>query len=168
MTAPRIFLGIDPGLAGAIAAITDAGALIGVLEMPTLPHGKTKRVHAVRVRQFIDDALHQTGGTVALALLEQVASRPRQSSQSVFTFGRAFGAVEAVLSGMQLPLDYITPSAWKKQFGLTRFKGDSVTKALDLMPEMESWRAGRGPTHDQAEAVLLAELARRRWGGNIH
>lgn len=163
MTAPRIFAGIDPGLSGALAAISEAGELVALAPMPTMPHGKTKRVSGAALAGWCDSL--QAAGTVALIMLEQVASRPGQGAPSIFSFGRAYGAVEAILGAAGLPLDYATPATWKRAYSLTSSKSESIRKACDLFPSLAHQRTGKGPTHDQAEAVLLAEYARRRWNG---
>ena len=98
MTAARRFLGIDPGLSGALACIDEQGRVVATAKMPTLPHGKSKRVSGAVLRTWL--AGQQEGAPVALALLEQVASRPGQGVASVFAFGRAYGAVEGVLSAL--------------------------------------------------------------------
>lgn len=163
MTAARLFLGIDPGLSGALAVLTDAGRLVDVVSMPTEPHGKSRRVSGRELRAFLDGITTATGGAgITLCVLEQVASRPGQGAPSVFTFGRAFGAVEGVLSALAVPTDYATPQTWKRAFGLTSDKAESIRKACDLLPELA---ARKRTTHDQAEAALLAEFARRRWNG---
>lgn len=162
-----LFVGIDPGLSGALAVLDAGGALVELAVMPTEPHGKTSRVSGRDIRAFIEGVTARTGGAVALAVLEQVASRPGQGAPSVFTFGRAFGAVEGTLSALGLPLDYVPPAVWKRAYGLSADKGESVRKAADLVPAAVPWLAARGLklTHDRAEAVLLAEFARRRWSG---
>ena len=166
MTAARLFLGIDPGLSGALAVLSDAGRLVDVVTMPTEPHGKSRRVSGRELRAFLDSIAAATeGASIALCMLELVASRPGQGAPSVFTFGRAFGTVEGVLSALAVPIDYATPQTWKRAFGLTSDKGESIRKACDLVPGLAGWPRKQGPTHDQAEAVLLAEFARRRWSG---
>ena len=162
MTTPaRRFVGIDPGLSGALACIDEQGRVVATAKMPTQPHGKSKRVSGAGLRTWL--AEQQEGAPVALALLEQVASRPGQGVASVFTFGRSYGAVEGVLSALAVPLDYVTPSRWKPAYGLTgASKAESIRKAIDLFPELSERPK---LTHDQAEAVLLAEYGRRRWMG---
>ena len=157
----RLFMGIDPGLSGALAMLTAEGEPVRVVKMPTEPHGKSRRVSGRDVRAFIEDASAQAGGTIALCMLEQVASRPGQGAPSVFTFGRAYGAAEGVLSALTIPTDYATPQVWKRAYSLGSDKAESIRKACDLWPAL----AAQKLTHDQAEAVLLAEFARRRWGG---
>ena len=159
-TPARHFLGIDPGLSGALACIDEQGRVVTVAKMPTQPHGKSKRVSGAGLRTWL--AEQQEGAPVALALLEQVASRPGQGVASVFSFGRSYGAVEGVLSALAVPLDYVTPTKWKPAYGLSGAdKAASIAKAIDLFPEL----AAQKLTHGQAEAVLLAEYGRRRWMG---
>jgi len=165
MTAP-IFLGIDPGLSGALAVLSADGRLVDVASMPTEPHGKSRRVSGRDVRAFLEGVTDRARRPFGLCMLEQVASRPGQSVVSTFTFGRAFGVVEGVLSALALPTDYATPQTWKRAFGLGSDKAESIRKACDLIPALVAWPEQGGKlTHDQAEAVLLAEFARRRWSG---
>lgn len=165
MTAP-LFVGIDPGLAGALAVLSAEGRLVDMVKMPTEPHGKSRRVCGRDVRGFLDRVRDKTGRPFGLCMLEQVASRPGQGAPSIFTFGRAFGVVEGVLSALAVPTDYATPQTWKRAFGLGNDKAESIRKACDLIPALVAWPTERSKlTHDEAEAVLLAEFARRRWSG---
>jgi crossover junction endodeoxyribonuclease RuvC len=166
MSAGLLFMGIDPGVSGALAVLNADGRLVDLARMPTEPHGKARRVSGRDLRAFIEGAGEASGCTVGLCMLEQVASRPGQGAPSIFTFGRAFGAVEAVLSALAVPTDYATPQAWKRAYGLGSDKAESIRKAIDLIPGLAAWPTPSSRlTHDQAEAVLLAEFARRRWHG---
>ena len=155
-----LFCGIDPGLSGALAILDGDGALVSVFPMPTRLHGKGFRVDAGHLRQILTKH-----GPITLCLLEQVASRPGQGVASAFTFGRGYGALEGAIGALGVPLDYVTPSVWKRAYSLTSNKQDSIRKACDLFPQLAEWRDGKGPPDGIAEAVLLAELARRRWSG---
>ena len=166
MSAGLLFAGIDPGLSGALAVLSADGRLVALASMPSEPHGKGRRVSGRKVRAFLEDTRAKAGRDFALCLLEQVASRPGQGAPSIFTFGRAYGCLEGVLAALEVPTDYATPATWKRAFGLGKDKAESVRKACDLVPCLVAWPLPRDKlTHDQAEAVLLAEFARRRWHG---
>lgn len=160
-----LFMGIDPGLSGALAVLNHAGQLVDVIGMPTDPIGKSRRVSGRSIARWINETLLRCDTTFALCMVEQVASRPGQGVASMFSFGRSLGAVEGALGALSMPTDYATPQTWKKAFSLGSDKQESIRKACDLIPALAGRPNPKGPTDGMAEAVLLAEFARRRWSG---
>ena len=147
-----LILGIDPGFTGAIALVdSTAGKLISVVDMPTFKNKKGK-VETNHISLF---NLLNPGSANVTAVLEFVASRPNQSSQSTFRFGQGYGAIEMALAAHRIPIQYVTPSKWKAHFGLSKDKGVSLSLAIQRFPDQsDSFR--RVKDNGRAEAALIA------------
>ena len=148
-----MILGIDPGLHGALAFFDyEAGTLV-VNDMPTVTverGGKSKgevspQLLAMVIRQF----------DVRRAVVERVNARPGQGVTSMFSFGRSMGIVEGVLGGLNIPMSYVTPQAWRKAMQVREGKDGSRLRAMELFPayadefKLKKWDG-------RAEAALIA------------
>lgn len=94
----KYFLGIDPGVSGAFAAIEDIGnvSLVGLYQD----------------RKILIDWLKS--GHTASAAVEKVSAMPGQGVVSMFTFGASFGLMCGVLEAYSVPYELITPGKWQK------------------------------------------------------
>jgi hypothetical protein len=85
------FLGIDPGISGAIAFyFPSAPDRVATQDMPIAAGNVDAANLAALIAQMRPD----------LAIVERVASRPGQGVASVFKFGAAYGAVIGCLAGV--------------------------------------------------------------------
>lgn len=126
------FIGIDPGASGALVAIDKDLKIVDYLIMPLKMDGQKSIVDASKVADFIEQ--HEP----EFVALERVGARPGQGVVSMFSFGRNFGALEAIINAMQLPLHLISPQRWKAMWDLTGKDKDATRLAcLDLFPDME-------------------------------
>jgi len=159
----EVTIGIDPGLDGALSLIRN-GQLIGVLDMPTNTvkvAGKKRRViDDVQLRFDLRSEALPDGSMV---VIEQQSTRPGQSSQSGLKTGYGYGLIIGVVVGLGYPYRIVTPKQWKKPFGLTDNKAESVALAAELWPyAAESFYGPRGGGKDgRAEAALIAEYHAR-------
>lgn len=148
-----IVLGVDPGLSGGIAAVqADPGGgarLLDVISVPTTGTKAKRRVDVVQVVGFIFKL------SPTHAVIERAQAMPEQGASSGFIYGRAVGALEAAIEGMQIPLTVIEPTAWKKAHALIkRGKEDSRQRAIRLFPGTAAF--ARKLDHNRAEAALIA------------
>lgn len=159
-----IVLGIDPGVNGAIAFLTDDGDL-ETLDIPTqsAARGKSTRkrteINAVELARIIDAAAPDH------AIVEAVGARPHDGSVQAFAFGKSFGIILGILAANFLPITLVTPQVWRKALGVAKGEtaGDkrpSMRRATELFPEQAfNWAAKCNA--DRAEAALIAEYGRR-------
>jgi len=158
-----VTIGIDPGLDGGIAYIQH-GELADVHDMPTLEvkvAGKTRRnIDAERLRWMLDAPI---AGLARHVVIEQQSTRPGQSSQSGLKTGYGYGLIIGVVVGLGYPYTVVTPKAWKKAYGLTDIKAESVELAAATWPDMaDSFYGPRGGGKDgRAEAALIAQYHTR-------
>lgn len=171
-----LYLGIDPGLSGVLAVLSDDGGgrlHITTVETPTLMIQKTRKkkgqdagtkrmynLHAFKglLRPFTDMRV--------IAGIEALSGRPGQSSQAVFGMGYGMAAWEMALVMMDIPYTRVPPQTWKKAMSVlgepdqdekTR-KGAAVLRAKQLFPWLPFPLV---KDHNKADAVLIAEYMRR-------
>ena len=149
-----IFIGIDPGQSGGVAALDITGAVIDLTAMP-----------ATR-KQFYDWMnTVTTPYTKKLAAVECVHSMPKQGIASTFKFGKGYGEVLGIVTALQFEIHEPSPQLWKKTMlaGLDRScKQSSIQAAENLFPAVNLVQPRCRKAHDGlAEALLLAEYCRR-------
>jgi Holliday junction resolvasome RuvABC endonuclease subunit len=141
-----IYLGIDPGQSGCIAALWSDG---GAWESHC-PGDSTEGdiVNWIRNIQELGDGTR--------ACIEIVHSSPQMGVTSAFTFGRSYGLLRGIVLAHKIPLIEVRPQKWQKAMGCMS-KGDkNVTKAAAqrLWPSVKI-------THRNADALLIAEYGRK-------
>jgi hypothetical protein len=156
-----IYMGIDPGASGGVAVIADinGGLEVAAHEMPE------------QVNDLMD--LLASYGNTSYAVCERVGpnrgkGERRQGASSMFTFGRGFGRLETALVASGIRHEFYGPQIWQKVFGLSGVKDETSTEkknrhkaaAVRLFP-------GVKVTHKVADAILIAEFARRTWTAHI-
>ena len=89
-----------------------------------------------------------------LCIIELVHAFPKQGVSSVWNFGMAFGMARGVISGAFIPTHLVSPTKWKKHFGLDSDKEKARALAISKWPECTHF--SRKKDHGRAEAALLA------------
>ena len=76
----------------------------------------------------------------------------------MFNFGQSFGVLKGVCSAMQLPMYFVRPAKWKKNFNLIHSKKDaSRTKAIEIFPYISA-QLSKKKDSNKADAILLASF----------
>jgi hypothetical protein len=146
-----IVIGIDPGKNGGIVSINDVLRII-TLKMPPTPRD-------------VYDYLDSLAGNDAYAFTEQVHAGPKMASSAAFKFGQNVGELRMALLALNIPIHYVTPQKWQREFGLlskgrglgqgdTAKKNRNKAKAQELFPEIKLTLA-------TCDALLIAEYGRR-------
>lgn len=164
-------LSADPGLSGGLAfRDTDTGD-IEVIDMPVqVLSVKRVRVKKGKKKGKMRDKERRAvcGRSVAdfvervqpdFAIVEQVASRPKQGVVSVFSFGEAYGSVVAAIEAMNVRVYRVQPAVWKRRAGLI-----GLPKSASLTLARKKWKQARGDLslkkHEgRAEALLIGDYA---------
>ena len=90
------------------------------------------------------------------AFIERAQAMPKQGASSGYKYGRAVGAIEAVIACCEVPLTLVEPSAWKMFHRLRGGDKDGGRqRALQLFPAAHALFA-RKKDHGRAEAALIA------------
>jgi len=161
-----LILGVDPGIHGgcAIVVVHDGAKpdVVDIIDIPVTGVGAKERVDALTLRAWIKQ--HQPDH----AYIERAQAMPKQGASSGFKYGRAVGAIEAVLSCCEIPMTIVEPTAWKK-FPQLR-GGDKEAgrqRALQLFPSAHALLARR-KDHGRAEAALIALMGIKIAGGQAY
>lgn len=156
-TASRIqanIIGIDPGIAGALALLSRDGDLFEVADMPVLRDGSGGRA-AVNAPLLAELLARWHAREV---VCEFVSARPKEGAVGAFSFGRARGVIEGVCAALDLPVRFLTPPAWKRLVGLAvareRAKDAARGAAIDRWPAKAALFA-RVKDDGRAEAALI-------------
>lgn len=170
-----IILGVDPGLSGAVAAVTRDGCALWACPLPCVVH-PPRRKGGRSLRLLDAAALARTltleRGRVALAVVEEVHSMPRQGVASTFSFGRGLGAIEGILATLHVPVRLVSPQRWKAEVLGPRLRPESWSKGAAVAYAQRRFPGialvpprGRVPHDGLAEALLIAEFGRRLLAG---
>jgi crossover junction endodeoxyribonuclease RuvC len=167
MKTKSLFVGIDPGLTGAVALINSQGNILSIQPTPTLKVKKGKGTRNVYVESSMVTILDacRNAGTITMVGIENVHALPGQSITSMFNMGVGVGIWWGIIASLRLPVTRITAQAWKKALGIPTGseKSESAVRALQLFPRanlMKSDRA-RVESDGMADALLIAEYVRR-------
>lgn len=151
----KYFLGIDPGLNGALAFYSPSDGDLKIWDMPThsvkTTKGRKNKLDIFTLANILDDM----APLVARAIVEEVGAMPKQGVTSSFNFGFNAGCAQMVVAAFAIPLTLIRPAMWKRDMKITAEKADARRAATRLMP----LHNGKWPLvkHDgRAEAALLA------------
>jgi len=148
MAETTMYMGIDPGASGGIAVIAEAGIPIVVQKLD----GMTER--------DVLDLMREFAPSIRMARIEEVHAMPTNGSVSGFKLGRSYGSLRMALIASGIRFETASPIQWQN-FMKCRTGGDknvSKSRAQILFPTQKI-------THAIADALLLAEFARRVEGG---
>ena len=150
-----IFLGIDPGLSGALAFYNKDDHSLALHDMPVVEmvrNGKAKReVSPHLISEIIGGCPTQS----AKAFVERVSAMPGQGVTSVFSFGRSSGIIEGALAALGVSYTLVTPQAWMKATGIRAGKDGSRQRAMELFPNYADLFA-RKKDDGRSDAALIA------------
>jgi crossover junction endodeoxyribonuclease RuvC len=146
-------LGVDGGIRGGLSIVDVSGLvpqLIAAIDIPVIGVGAKERVDVQTIRDWIAQHAPQH------AFIERAQAMPRQGASSGFKYGRAVGAIEAVITCCAIPLTIVEPAMWKKFHRLAGGdKEGARQRALQLFPAAHVLLA-RKRDHGRAEAALIA------------
>tara|TARA_B100001248_G_scaffold224076_1_gene181121 strand:+ start:377 stop:865 length:489 start_codon:yes stop_codon:yes gene_type:complete len=152
----KIF-GIDPGLSGAIAILSD-NKVINIFDMPVMSEGKKnkKQLNSAQLVNIIKDYTNDDEEKVVI--VEQVNAMPGQGVTSMFNFGQTFGAIKGICAALKLPIYFVRPSKWKKHFNLINSSKDSSrTKVIEMYPSLSN-QLSKKKDVNRSDAILIARF----------
>ena len=154
-----IYIGIDPGLNGAVGVIMENEHY--VFDTPTMVVAgeKNKRRYNTAAMAGL---LNIYGPEESLVILESVHSMPKQGVASSFCFGQGLGMWQGIIAALGLPLEMPSPQRWKKEMLADQGKDKDASrfKAIALFPALAA-QMSRVKDDGRAEAILMAEYGRR-------
>jgi len=163
-----IFLGIDPGMTGAIAIIDPVLSKgVGFYDTPVVNIGKKGQVKHEYDTQEMASVLREFAECrPAYVFIERQQAMPDQGVSSTFATGRGYGLWLGILTALGIPYEVIAPVTWKKKLmaDMSKEKGASIIVAKRLFPQVADDLKLK-KHHGRADALLLAEFGRRRMLG---
>jgi crossover junction endodeoxyribonuclease RuvC len=180
----RIYIGIDPGLTGAVACIHASGG-VNLFDTPTYPVEKAKKkgqkkaghrtVYDVQgmadILRCLMAAFWNPEETCPLIVgLEHQQPMPQKmganaGANQTFSLGYGYGLWVGILGALGLPYELVRPSIWKPAMtkGLPKEKEAARMRANALFPQARG-DLMRKKDHNRAEALLMAEWLKRQHG----
>ena len=138
-------IGIDPGMSGGMVKLDVDGCIMDAVAFDKMTEHDI--AEALREWANVDDSL----SVGERAVIESVHSMPKQGVASSFKFGKSFGFLLGLLTGMKIPYALVTPQKWQKEMQCLTHGDKNVSKAAAqrLWPDRK-W------THAIADAALIA------------
>lgn len=140
-----VIAGIDPGKTGAISFINTLNYIIDIYDW----------VDCSTMNNILADHY------ISFAVLEKVASRPKQGVVSTFNFGENFGMWQGLLTAHNIPYTLATPQKWMKGQVVPSDHKNKKKRALTvcrrLYPGDEHFKLEKH--HNRADATLIARYA---------
>ena len=152
-------IGIDPGLSGGIAILDDL-KIFDIYDMPIMSEGKKNKnqLNSAQLVNIIKKNIISNGDT--FLIVEQVSAMPGQGVTSMFNFGQTFGSIKGICAALNLPIFFVRPAKWKKDFDLIKSSKDaSRTKVIEMYPSI-SPRLSKKKDVNKADAILIARYFR--------
>lgn len=167
-----IFVGIDPGLTGGIAALDEKGVPLFVGAFSPTKVENEFDMH--KLCDILTDLRCEVPHSNRMLIgLEKVHAMPKQGVSSTFKFGSTFGKIQGILAAKHLPFELVRPQEWMnsmlageaKDLGKVRAKNVSHR----LFPDVDFRASARSTTvhSGMADAILIAEFMRRKYGRGV-
>lgn len=158
----EIWIGIDPGVSGAIAAIMPDNQVV-FYDTPVfkVKSGKTTKSEydAASICHILQGAMNIGQCSVTI---ERQQSMPDQGVSSTFRTGFGFGLWLGILSAIKVRHTIVAPVSWKKKMmaDMGKEKSASILRATQLFPgAANDLRLVKH--HGRADALLICEYGRR-------
>jgi hypothetical protein len=166
------FIGIDPGISGAVAELDSITRAVRFFDTPTVQvrSGKTMK-NMLNIPQCVDILRTLSVAGNVRVTIEKVNPMPSFGENgerrgmgvtSAFSFGKGYGIWLGILSALAIPFQEVHPLTWKKTMmaDMGKEKDASRVKAMQLYPATAPG-LNLKKHHGRADALLLAEFGRR-------
>lgn len=162
----QYFIGIDPGINGALACIDQSGNIQRIAVMPVIKVGTKNKLDPRSIIAWFKQCLKEKD--IRIVAIEEQRAMHKQGVTSTFSIGRGYGTLEGIVAALALPYELIRPTDWQHEMfrGLPKGKTKelSIRVAQQLYPKQDFKKTSRCTTlHDGCtDAVLLSEFIRRK------
>ncbi len=153
------YIGIDPGITGAVCILIDQGSILDVLDLPVCAMtDKKKEIDVVKLSNILHDYIDFTD----YIYLEHVHALPGNGTVSMFNFGMTYGSIKAVIRCLGFQIVNVSPMAWKNYMGLRKTEKKEVgNRVIEIYPHhADKFVTPRGRVIDgRCDATLIARYA---------
>lgn len=155
-----IYIGIDPGVDGAIAifdpVVTDT---LQISDMPTYEVTKNRKTRReVNVQEVVNILTPQALSPKRKLIIELSGARPKDGSIQAHRTGVNWGVLYGVIVALKIQHAIVSPQMWKKAMKATSDKDLSRRLACERFPGFTN-QFSRKKDHGRAEAALIAAYA---------
>ena len=162
----NFYIGIDPGISGGIACLSEAGEIHYKTVMPVITEGTRNRLDAPAIAKWLKERMNEA--PIRMIGIEQQQAMPKQGVTSCFIIGKGFGLLEGIVAALELPYMIIRSHNWQKvmfqSLPKNKTKALSAKVAAQLFPKEDFKKSSRCTNvHDGlTDAALIAEYIRRK------
>lgn len=163
-----LFVGIDPGLDGALVVLDAGGMIVQQEVLPVIPAGRGRRTYDVPGLVSMLKTLAETGDLCVT--LEQALIFRGQGLASTAAGIGGQRLIEGILAALQIRFQVVHPKTWQRGILTGCAAKDSKAAAQIVAGRLwphNSWlksEACRTPHVGLIDAALLAEYGRRTFG----
>ena len=169
--APKVYLGIDPGASGGLAALWAWGTECCTSPMPETETDTWDWLRTKWGKYEANPSVATVNIVQRFAIIEKVHAMPGNGVSGMFKFGQNYGFLRACLIAAGIPFEDVDPRTWQKALGIssrktrsgetkTQWKNRLKAKAQQLFPSEKVTLA-------TADALLIAEYCRRKCEGKL-
>lgn len=157
------YLGIDNGISGGLALVSEQGLMVYYTAMPTQQTRKGNEIDVRTLRLWLDD--HHILPVNAVAVIEEPGGS--KSAAAGASMAGSFHALRSLLELRGFRHARVTPQKWQKEIlncGTGETKPVALQKAQTLWPEEQFLATERSkvPHTGIIDAALIAEYGRRK------
>ena len=168
MKSPDVFIGIDPGVSGAIVMVNKMGKIVDWYDMPY------KAIATKQKKKGFGNSITDSNGLSkilwnydgedsAFGIIERITPWPGIHATINGTMMHSRGVCEGVLAALGIPFVTVPPQTWKRYYGLLK-----TTKSESLVCckiQLDWWtpmmRGNKKLRHtNRAEAALIGNYGR--------
>jgi len=157
----KIYVGIDPGKDGGIAAIIGTGKEEGrVFFAEKIPLSGDNELDLSLITSQMETFKRQ--GIVQVTI-EKVHSMPGQGVASMFSFGMTTGMIHGVVAACRIPRYLVSPQTWKKKilYDTAKDKNAAIEYCARVYPQISLLATPRSQKAHTgiADAICIARYA---------
>ena len=165
----KCFLGVDPGVTGALALLDEHGKLLSIWDMPTMPWGAGGKKRTVDATALSSIFYHLPCSREDVhVFVERVSAMPNpktgtgMGATSAFNFGMGFGVLLAAIRIHFGEPTLVVPTVWKRHHNLLKTEKDaSRVMAQEKFPTAS---LARKKDIGRADSLMIAAYGWSREG----
>ncbi|MFA5036784.1 MAG: hypothetical protein WC479_06380 [Candidatus Izemoplasmatales bacterium] len=157
MNTSKIYVGIDPGKDGGIAALYDDGIALVAKKTPLMSDNELDLTQITSLLEGL-----KSRGIVQVTI-EKVHSMPGQGVASMFSFGMTTGMLHGVVAALGIPRFLVAPQTWKKKilYDTAKDKNAAIEYCARVYPQISLLATPRSQKAHTgiADAICIARYA---------
>lgn len=165
----KVWIGIDPGLQGAIAILAPDEIVVGPMPVVSAAKGGRDQYDLPAIVELLDTQAAIHGAHHVLVTCEKLQPMPMEKGGTIANYyrGRSMAIVEGICTALGIPYQLVSPREWQKWAHAGTSGEDtkqrSIMAAQRMFPGVSLLRTpkSRVPHDGMAESLLLASWARR-------